>query len=530
MQQKKLILVLNKFIKKNIRKIYLLIIILNSIIFTYFSGLRGVYPIDSFLIFNSGYNILNGFYPFKDYWSITGPFVDYLQFIFFYFFGVNWISYILHSATINTLLALISYHFFNQLGLKLIYSVFFSLSISILAYPSAGTPFMDHHAAILSLISVFFLILGIKKKKNLYWFFLPIFIGSSFFSKQIPVAYLGVYFIFIIVIYLFKDSKQTHYLKSVFFGIIIYLILCYFLIISNNIPIQNIIEQYLYYPVSIGNDRVQSIEFNFNNVFFQFKFIYISLIPIIIILFNILKKPINSLDEKEDVLILFLVIGSVLIFLYSQIITKNQILIFFLIPFCLGLSLTFLKNHIKNKLIINLILVIMIFTTLKYHHRFNVERKFMELSNVNFDLAEDSFELDHKLKGLKWISPGFADPKQELSLLKNIKNQIISDGSKKIIITDYQIFPAITNIKSFAPNKWFDILSVPNKKNKYFLNYKNFFIKKLEQQNIEKIYIVGNEKLIFLMLIFENKNCLELTEINELLTIIDVKNCLKNLS
>ena len=71
----------NSIIQKNF--FYLLILIIISFSFTCYSGYRGVYPIDSFIIFDSGYKVLNNIHPFKDYWSITGPLLDYLQSIFF---------------------------------------------------------------------------------------------------------------------------------------------------------------------------------------------------------------------------------------------------------------------------------------------------------------------------------------------------------------------------------------------------------------------------------------------------------------
>ena len=57
-----------------------------------------------FLLLIAAFEILNGKYPFKDFFTITGPFLDFTQAIFFYIFGLNWISYILHAALINSLL------------------------------------------------------------------------------------------------------------------------------------------------------------------------------------------------------------------------------------------------------------------------------------------------------------------------------------------------------------------------------------------------------------------------------------------
>ena len=84
MPQRKLIQNLNKKviseIKANIPIIFLSIF---SLSLTFYYGYQGVFPLDSFLIYDAGYKLLNGFHPFKDYWSITGPFLDYIQFFFF---------------------------------------------------------------------------------------------------------------------------------------------------------------------------------------------------------------------------------------------------------------------------------------------------------------------------------------------------------------------------------------------------------------------------------------------------------------
>ena len=87
-------------------KILILFLAIFSLLINQYYGNKGVFPIDSFSHFDTGFRILLGEYPFKDYWVISGPFVDYLQSIFFYFFGVNWQAYVLHASVINILVAL----------------------------------------------------------------------------------------------------------------------------------------------------------------------------------------------------------------------------------------------------------------------------------------------------------------------------------------------------------------------------------------------------------------------------------------
>ena len=138
----------------------------------------------------------------------------------------------------------------------------------------------------------------------------------------------------------------------------------------------------------------------------------------------------------------------------------------------------------KYKKIIRYILILILITSVfKYHVRFNVEKKFMELSNVNINVGVPGDTLDSSLKGLMWVTPQFADnPNLEISLLKDAKDKIILDKRRKIILSDYQILPYLTKTKQFAPNKWFDNLSVPDKTNNYFDIYK--FIKKRTERNI----------------------------------------------
>ena len=67
------------FIKKNFFFTYLFILILISFSINQYYAYIGVLPVDSFSTFNTGYDILNGQLPFKDFWTIKGPVMDILQ-------------------------------------------------------------------------------------------------------------------------------------------------------------------------------------------------------------------------------------------------------------------------------------------------------------------------------------------------------------------------------------------------------------------------------------------------------------------
>ena len=353
---------------------YFLLIIFIASAFNYFSGFRGIFPIDSFLIFDAGYKVLNDFHPFRDYWSITGPFLDYIQYLVFKIFGVSWGSFVLHAALINVFLTTVTFNFFSKLGINKNFSLLYSVSIAILGYPSVGTPFMDHHASILSLISLMALILALKNNNNFYWFVAPLLLGFSFFSKQIPSTYLSFLFLFIILSYLvILKFKQKTFLIFILYGLISFSAFVLFVVFINDIPIKNIIMQYIFYPMSIGEVRSDTLKFDIKNSILQFKFIYFSLIPSLVASFYLIKIKKKNYKNKVDIIILSSFFFSIFLFIYSQLMTKNQILIFFLIPFCAGMGHYFIINYFNNQKLIYFLIFIIIISTVKFHLRFNMD-------------------------------------------------------------------------------------------------------------------------------------------------------------
>ena len=88
----------------NKENLFIILLFLFSLLINQYYGNRGVFPTDSFSHFDTGFRILLGEHPFKDYWIVSGPFVDYLQALFFYVLGVNWQIYVFHASTINAIL------------------------------------------------------------------------------------------------------------------------------------------------------------------------------------------------------------------------------------------------------------------------------------------------------------------------------------------------------------------------------------------------------------------------------------------
>ena len=156
------------FNKKNFLIIFLFFF---ALLINQYYGNRGIFPADSFAHFDTGFRILLGEYPFRDYWIVSGPIVDYFQAIFFYLFGANWQIYVFHASLFNGFLSLATFIVLRNFKLNIYYSFIYSLFFSILAYPVSGTPFVDHHSAFFSLLGIYSLILGIKTEQKIYWIF-----------------------------------------------------------------------------------------------------------------------------------------------------------------------------------------------------------------------------------------------------------------------------------------------------------------------------------------------------------------------
>ena len=80
---------ISSLLNKKKETFYTIIIFLFSISINQYYGNIGVFPVDSFSHFDTGFRILLDEHPFRDYWVISGPLIDYIQAVFFYLFGVS---------------------------------------------------------------------------------------------------------------------------------------------------------------------------------------------------------------------------------------------------------------------------------------------------------------------------------------------------------------------------------------------------------------------------------------------------------
>tara|TARA_A100001037_G_C15133761_1_gene630008 strand:+ start:754 stop:2325 length:1572 start_codon:yes stop_codon:yes gene_type:complete len=507
-------------------KVYIFFLIIFSLLINQYYGNLGFQPTDSLSHYDSSYRILNGELPFRDYWVVSGPFIDYVQSFLFRIFGVNWQTYVFHASLINSFLTLCNFFLLRSFYLKKSTSFLYSILLSILAYPISGTPFVDQHAAYFSLIGTYFLILAIKTEKSFFWYSFPFLFGFAFFSKIVPSSYTILSSTFIILFYSIINKKyqllKYSSYSSVFFILFIFLILK-----LQDIEIYSLFVQYVFHPLSIGSSRVDNLNFSFTGFFSNFKFIFLSIIILFYASFkNILDKKKYFKEKNFYYFLIFLTFTFGLIF--HQILTLNQTFIFFIIPVLLGFSHATLGIKGSNKKNINILLILVcIFVTTKYHLRFNETRKFHELNNVNLKLAVGGEKIHKSFYGLKWISTEFPnDPNTEIKLLNDIKKRLVKDEREKMLITTYSFFSVILKEKFFSPSRWYlasgQVHPVPG--SKYFQNYSRFFKEKIKKNKIEVIYTIKPlGSWVFDDIL--GKNCLESSSINEILNIHLILQC-----
>ena len=502
----------NKF---NYLSLYIIIIFFSFLVNFYYSSL-GVEPMDSFVLFNGGFKVLNGLAPFKDYWLVTGPLMDYLNAFFFKIFDVSWTSYIIHSSLTNSLITVLIFTLFKTLGLNKIYNLIYTLMFALLMYPSVGVPFVDHHATIFVLSAFCLFIFGVKKKNKKYFFFIPSFLIIGFLCKQTPTTY-GVFAIaFLGLIYLFNTNNIKGFLLSVTYGSFLSLIILIFFFYFTEIPISNFLIQYIYFAGSIGDYRLSNLKPDFFGIMHEFKFIIIPFVYSIYL--NVIYYK-NKLKDEFVILLSMNCFTALMIF--HQLLTMNENYIFFLIPLLTALIHTYNLNSNLNRYTKNIflysVIALCLFAVTKYHLRYNEQRKFHRLEKVNLENAVDANIIHTKLKGLKWITKTFSkEPNKEIEIILESIDLLKDEKGKFSVITDYLFIPAVLNINDYSPNQWYHpTVSYPLKDTKYYNNYKSFFVKKLQINQINKIIVVGNGLEDLLALTF-NASCFKKTKLGEI--------------
>lgn len=518
---------------KIFNKIFFITIGLSLMSFSinYYVASRGVFPVDTFIHFDPGYRILGGELPVRDYWIVHGFLIDYIQSIFFLLFGNNWSAYIIHSSFFNSLICIASFYIFkNFLKIGLKESIYFSILIAFSAYPVSGTPFLDLHSTYFSLFAIFFIMVGILKKEKTYWLSSSVLLTIAFFCKQVPAGYTIFTTTIFCLIYSIYYKNFKIFLYFCLGGLFASLTIILFLQVQG-IRISDFILQLFLFPKSFGENRYIEYKLNFNNLFLDFKFIYLLIIinlSLIIFSFKKNKKLINF--EKINVFLIFLLFTLSSIF--HQVYTKNQIYIFFLIPLLGGFVFYFLNGlELKNKKKLKLFIILFcLATTIKYVDRFSLDRKFHELNNTNINNTYNFVNFDEKFDGLKWISPHFNNPKDEIKKIIFLKKILEKEKQKTMLLTEYQFYSLLLNKKLFNPTRTYDNISFPKKNSIYYDNYKNFLKKIINKNDIISIFIFENkeitkQRLNHLIFNYIPEECFNKINIQKEIIKLEIKNC-----
>ena len=476
-----------------------LILAIYSFIINWFSGNIGVMPMDTFAFFDTGFSILKDKLPIRDFWIFTGLTVDYIQSLFFLLFGLSWKSYIFHASIFNIIGTLSFYYFLKTFNLSQFAIIVYSLSFATLCYPVSGTPFAYLHSYIFSLISIFLFIHATRQENNLSWFILPFFFLLSFFSMQTPSVYIIISLLFFSFFFFIKSKKIKNF-QFFLIGILSSLFLFIIFLFLTKTPLKNLIYQYFLFPLTIGEGRWASDataytrlsdQLNFKRIIGDFKFIHIFYFPLILLTINLFFKK-----NKKLFFMNLVILTACFFFIINQLMQANQIYIFSLIPLLASVLHINIKEVKNNKKFLILIFCVLIFSTLKYHLRYNLDRKFLDIENVDKQTSVEAKNIDIKLKHLKWISLHYKNPLDEIDLIKNALTVIKSDPRKKMLITHYQFFSLLLDEDLNILNRWYlwDNNTHPTENHKYFKIYQQMASENLKNNSVEVIYLLGPGK------------------------------------
>ena len=502
-----------------LKLIYILILFIFAVTINQYYGFIGVFPIDTFLFYDTGYRVLNGLFPFKDYWSPTSPLIDFIQAGFFKLFGISWFSYVLHASIFNFILVFSTFYTLEKLKLNIHLCLYYSLLLGVIAYPVSGVPFNDHHSSILSIIGIFCFILSINTKLNIYWFLTPIFIGFAFICKQTPAGYVGIVIFISSIIYLIFNFNLKNIL-FLFLGSLLTIIISFLLMYINQISFLNFYEQYILFPMSLGDIRIQNFLFplEFKRIFLRFKLIHLSQLVLIIVVIKSILKDLNFI-KKEDFSVLISLILTSFAFIVHQLLTLNQIFIFFLIPVLLGFSHIYLLKNLEPKKIYTYLLIFLgLISTIYYKISYVDNRKFMELENINLKKSIDASIINKKFSGLNWVTIFYPNnPEKEIFEIKNSINIINNDKRNKLVATQYQFIASLMDEIVYSVSRTYTPgVSHPSKDSKFFTKYKNFFLEQIKKNEIKVIYTIKPyDSYIYDSIIPET--CVKVEYLNEIL-------------
>ena len=144
-----------------------------------------------------------------------------------------------------------------------------------------------------------------------------------------------------------------------------------------------------------------------------------------------------------------------------------------------------------------IILFVVLFASVKFHLRFNIDRKFHDLENIDKSKAIQANIINENFKNLKWISK-FDQPKNELKVIKEALKVIDGDNREKTLITHYQFISTFLDKPLNILNRWYlwDNNTHPTENHKYFEFYKSLVDKNIKKNKVKVVYLLGQKNEI----------------------------------
>ena len=192
---------------------------------------------------------------------------------------------------------------------------------------------------------LFKLWIALKTNLKVYWLLLPTILVLAFLTKQAPTGYFLLIITFLSIIYFIFNFDINKIIYGTLGSIIIIFIFLLTLLIFK-ISLQSFLEQYILYPLSIGEQRLELFLFplEFSRIFLRYKLIHLSSITLIVISIINIKHSLKYLKNKEFLIMLSL-IGSSYALIAHQLMTINGIYIFFIIPILSAFSHIYILKY-----------------------------------------------------------------------------------------------------------------------------------------------------------------------------------------
>jgi 4-amino-4-deoxy-L-arabinose transferase-like glycosyltransferase len=137
-----------------------------AFLLTFYSGTRGIFPLDQSIVFDGGYRVYCGQVPYVDFYIPYGPIVFWIQAALFHLFGVNYYAHVLGAAILNVVGTASSFAIVRMLcRSEPRLALLAALLTAAWLYAPFGTTYPEQTAFCAILVGLSLLIAGLTSKK-----------------------------------------------------------------------------------------------------------------------------------------------------------------------------------------------------------------------------------------------------------------------------------------------------------------------------------------------------------------------------